>query len=74
MKRGNELNNIKILWTNLCIMIKVIFVNNVNIDVNNYLESDFNILGLALNMCILLAVKRDLAVVYFNINEETTKL
>ena len=55
-------------------MIKVILVNNANIDVNDYSESNFNISGLALNMCILLAEKRNLAVVHFNTDEETTKL
>ena len=36
------MNDIKILWTNLCTMIKVILVNNANIDVDDYSESDFS--------------------------------
>lgn len=71
--KGNDLNDAKILWTNLCTIIKVILANN-NEDVDNCSDAEFAILGLALNMCVLLAEKRDLAVVRANTDEETVKL
>ena len=38
----------------------------------NYCDSDFYILGIVLNMCVLLAEKHDLAVVKSYTNEETS--
>ena len=54
--------------------IKIILITNKNIALEDYFDSNYSILGLALNMCILLAEKCDLTVVRSNTDEETAKL
>ena len=68
---ANKLNEAKILWTNLTTIIRIILDYNKD---SNYCNSDFYILGIVLNMCVLLAEKRDLAVVKSHTDEETAKL
>jgi hypothetical protein len=70
--KGGELYELKILWTNLCTVIKIIL--NEAEKTQDLNEFQFNLLGLTLNMCVILAEKRDLAVVKANTDEETAKL
>ncbi len=66
--KNNELGEAKLLWTNLTSIIKCLEVKGINN------EEDLDILGIILNMCSILAQKRDLAIVRSTTDEETARL
>jgi hypothetical protein len=66
--KNNELGEAKLLWTNLVSIIKILEDKGMEV------EEDFEVLGIVLNMCSILAQKRDLAIVRSTTNEETAKL
>jgi hypothetical protein len=68
-KSAPELGEAKLLWTNLTSILKIIDSKG-----SNCTSTDYEILGITLNMCLTLAQKRDLAMVKANTDPETAKL
>jgi hypothetical protein len=66
-KGNNDLSEAKLLWTNCTTLLKILSVKEWD-------DHDMSLMGVTLNMCLILAQKRDLAVVRANTDEETAKL
>ena len=64
-----EITDAKILWTNLCTIIKILEPLN-----RDWTDEKFDIMGLTFNMLLLLATKCDYVVVLNTTDEETAKL
>jgi hypothetical protein len=66
-----DLSEASILWTNLCSIIKIIILRSQK---KLEIDADLDILALVLNMCKLLADKRDLAVITSQTDEATAQI
>ena len=72
-KSSAKLSETKVLWLNLCTIIKILLSRAEDND-ENLTEEEYRILGVTLNMCQILAEKRDAAVVGARFDEGTTDL